>query len=237
LKLLFLLLNTWILSHKPDTLKTPLSIRGSIQLTNNAISPVPAFSLGKPALLTTLYLQKGRLAFHPEFNFDLEAKPWSINTWVRYQIIQQKKWDFTLGNNFSLFFKKNNPALTKEEYQLQRYQAFEFNLGYHFNSMRGVNLMYWKSQSLDEVGIKNGLFIILAGQISDLWNGKNLRLSIRPSLFVIKNTAPFTGYFTSQISTLYLKKTPFNLSFQTVHPLHTEPKSKFNWNVGLNFQF
>ena len=106
MKLLFLLLNTWILSHKPDTLKTPLSIRGNIQMTNNAISPVPAFSLGKPALLTTLYLQKGRLAFHPEFNFDLEAKPWSINTWVRYQIIQQKKWDFTLGNNFSLFFKK-----------------------------------------------------------------------------------------------------------------------------------
>ena len=108
MKLLFLLLNTWILSHKPDTLKTPLSIRGNIQLTNNAISPVPAFTLGKPALLTTLYLQKGRFAFHPEFNFDLEAKPWSVNTWVRYQIIQQKKWDFTLGNNFSLFFKKNN---------------------------------------------------------------------------------------------------------------------------------
>jgi len=128
LKLLFLLLNTWILNTNPDTLKIPLSIRGNIQLTNNAISPVPSFSLGKPALLTTLYLQKGRFAFNPEFNFDLEAKPWSVNTWIRYQIVQQKKWDFTLGNNFSLFFKKNNPALTKEEFQLQRYQAFEFNL-------------------------------------------------------------------------------------------------------------
>lgn len=97
--------------------------------------------------------------------------------------------------------------------------------------------MYWKSQSLDEVGIKNGLFIMLLGQISDLWIGKNARLGVRSTLFVINNTAPFTGYFASQTSTLYFKKLPFNVSFQTVHPLHTEPETKFNWNVGLNFQF
>lgn len=237
MKLLFLLFNTWILSNKPDTLKTSLSIHGNIQLTNNAISPVPSFSLGKPALLTTLFLQNGRLTFSPEFNFDLEAKPWSVNTWLRYQVIQQEKWDFTLGNNLSLFFKKNNPALTKEEYQLQRYQAFEFNLGYHFSKMHGINLMYWKSQALDEVGVKNGLFIMLVGQIGDLWSGKNIRIGIRPSLFVIDNTAPFYGLFTSQISTIYFKKIPFNISFQTVHPHHTEPETKFNWNLGVNFQF
>jgi len=237
LKLLIVLLNTWILSSNPDTLKTPLSIHGNIQLTNNAISPVPSFSLGKPALLTTLYLQKGRFSFSPEFNFDLEAKPWSVNTWLRYQVIHQKNWDFTLGNNFSLFFKKNNPALTKEEFQLQRYQAFEFNLGYHFTKMRGVNLMLWKSQSLDEVGIKRGFFMMLVAQMGDLWKGKNIRLGVRPTLFVIDNTAPFTGYFASQISTIYFKKIPFNVSFQTVHPLHTEPETKFNWNLGLNFQF
>ncbi len=237
MKLLFLLLNTWILNNKPDSLKTPLSIHGNIQLTNNAISPVPSFSLGKPALLTTLYLQKGRFTFSPEFNFDLEAKPWSVNTWLRYQIIQQKKWDLILGNNFSLFFKKNNPALTKEEFQLQRYQAFEFNLGYHFTKMRGVNLMLWKSQSLDEVGIKKGFFMMLLAQMGDFYNGKNIRIGIRPSLFVIDNSAPFTGYFASQISTMYFKKIPFNISFQTVHPLHSEPKTKFNWNLGLNFQF
>ena len=237
MKLLFVLLNTWILSSNPDTLKTPLSIHGNIQLTNNAISPVPSFSLGKPALLTTLYLQKGRFTFSPEFNFDLEAKPWSVNTWLRYQVIHQKKWDFALGNNFSLFFKKNNPALTKEEFQLQRYQAFEFNLGYHFTKMRGVNLMLWKSQSLDEVGIKRGFFMMFVAQMGDLYNGKNIRLGIRPSLFVIDNSAPFTGYFASQISTIYFKKLPLNVSFQTVHPLHTEPETKFNWNLGLNFQF
>lgn len=237
LKLLFLVLHTWMASIPLDSLKTPLTIHGNIQLTNNAISPVPSFSLGKPALLTTLYLQKGRFSFSPEFNFDLQAKPWSVNTWLRYQIMQQNKWDFTLGNNFSLFFKKNNPALTKEEFQLQRYQAFEFNLGYHFTKMKGLNLMYWKSQSLDEVGVKNGLFIMLVSQIGDVWNGKNTRLGFRPSIFVIHNTAPFTGYFTSQITTIYLKKIPFNVSFQTVHPLHAVPKTKFNWNVGVNFQF
>ena len=85
LKLLFLVLHTWMASIPLDSLKTPLTIHGNIQLTNNAISPVPSFSLGKPALLTTLYLQKGRFSFSPEFNFDLQAKPWSVNTWLRYQ--------------------------------------------------------------------------------------------------------------------------------------------------------
>lgn len=237
MKLLFLFLNAWNYSNTLDSLKTPLLIHGNIQLTNNGISPVPAFSLGKPALLTTLHVQKGKFTFSPEFNFDLEAKPWSVNTWIRYQIIQKKKWDFTLGNNFSLFFKKNNPALTKEEFQLQRYQALEFNLGYHFTKMRGINLMYWRSQSLDDVGIRKGLFLILICQISDFYNGKNISLGIRPSVFIIDNTAPFSGFFTSQISTVYFKKIPFNFSFQTVHPLRTEPETKFNWNAGLNFQF
>lgn len=56
----------------------PTLIKGNLQLTNNGISPVPYFTLGEPALLTNLYLTKGRFSFTPAFNFDLKAKPWSF---------------------------------------------------------------------------------------------------------------------------------------------------------------
>ena len=236
-KILFLLCLSFFAYAEIDSTKSPIVIHGNLQLTNNGISPVPSFSLGKPALLTTLIVSKGRFSFNPEFNFDLEAKPWSVNTWVKYKLIQRGRFDFILGNNFSLFFKRNLPNPRNEEFQLQRYQAFEFNAGFQLTSKRSLRLMYWKSQSLDGLGIKNGLFVMLVAQINDAYTGKLGRISFRPSAFVIDNTAPFTAYFISQITTFYPAKFPLNLSFQTVHPLYSSPNSPFNWNLGLNLPF
>jgi hypothetical protein len=41
---------------------------------------------------------------------------------VKYKLIQRGRFDFILGNNFSLFFKRNLPNPLNEEFQLQRYQ-------------------------------------------------------------------------------------------------------------------
>jgi hypothetical protein len=212
-------------------------IKGNLQLTNNGISPVPYFTLGEPALLTNLYLTKGRLSFSPEFNFDLKAKPWSFNTWLRYNLIRTKRYNFYLGSNFSIIFKRLDPKIFKEDLQAQRYQMLDIMMTYKIDQKKMLSFYYWKTSTLDHLGITSSHFVMLALQIDNLLKSENTVISFRPSVFVINNTLPFSGLFMSQITKISTKKFPLSFSLQTVETLQSSEQAKFNWNVGVNVPF
>lgn len=215
----------------------PTLIKGNLQLTNNGISPVPYFTLGEPALLTNLYLTKGRLSFSPEFNFDLKAKPWSFNTWLRYNLIRTKRYNFYLGSNFSIIFKRLDPKLFKEDLQAQRYQMLDIMMTYKIDHKKLLSFYYWKTSTLDHLGITSSHFVMLALQIDNILKSENTVISFRPSVFVINNTLPFSGLFMSQITKISTKKFPLSFSLQTVETLQSSEQAKFNWNVGINVPF
>ncbi len=215
----------------------PTLIKGNLQLTNNGISPVPYFTLGEPALLTNLYLTKGRLSFSPEFNFDLKAKPWSFNTWLRYDLIRTKRYNFYLGSNFSIIFKRLDPKIFKEDLQAQRYQMLDIMMTYKIDQKKMLSFYYWKTSTLDHLGITSSHFVMLALQIDNLLKSENTVISFRPSVFVINNTLPFSGLFMSQITKISTKKFPLSFSLQTVETLQSSEQAKFNWNVGVNVPF
>ena len=215
----------------------PTLIKGNLQLTNNGISPVPYFTLGEPALLTNLYLTKGRLSFSPEFNFDLKAKPWSFNTWLRYNLIRIKRYNFYLGSNFSIIFKRLDPKIFKEDLQAQRYQMLDIMMTYKIDQKKMLSFYYWKTSTLDHLGITSSHFVMLALQIDNLLRSENTVISFRPSVFVINNTLPFSGLFMSQITKISTKKFPLSFSLQTVETLQSSEQAKFNWNVGVNVPF
>lgn len=215
----------------------PTLIKGNLQLTNNGISPVPYFTLGEPALLTNLYLTKGRLSFSPEFNFDLKAKPWSFNTWLRYNLIRTKRYNFYLGSNFSIIFKRLDPKLFKEDLQAQRYQMLDIMMTYKIDHKKLLSFYYWKTSTLDHLGITSSHFVMLALQIDNILKSENTVISFRPSVFVINNTLPFSGLFMSQITKISTKKFPLSFSLQTVETLQSSEQAKFNWNVGVNVPF
>jgi hypothetical protein len=215
----------------------PTLIKGNLQLTNNGISPVPYFTLGEPALLTNLYLTKGRLSFSPEFNFDLKAKPWSFNTWLRYNLIRTKRYNFYLGSNFSIIFKRLDPKIFNEDLQAQRYQMLDIMMTYKIDQKKMLSFYYWKTSTLDHLGITSSHFVMLALQIDNILKNENTVISFRPSVFVINNTLPFSGLFMSQITKISTKKFPLTFSLQTVETLQSSEQAKFNWNVGVNVPF
>jgi hypothetical protein len=211
--------------------------KGNLQLNNNGISPVPYFTLGEPAFLTNLFITKGRLSFTPALNFDLKAKPWSFNTWVHYKLIKSKRINFFIGNNFSTMFKRRDPKLYKENLQLQRYQMSEINISYKIDQKNMLNFYYWKTQTLDNIGIKSSHFLMLSLQIENLLKKENSVISLNPSIFAINNSLPFSGLFMSQITKFSTKKIPVIFSLQTVETLVSSENAKFNWNVGVNVPF
>src|SRR5688572_15693209 len=81
----FLLFAGCALTAQPiDSTKTPSFFRGQITATNNGISLVPNFSLGRPAALFDLSVGKGRFSFDPWLRFGLDTKPWVFIFWFRY---------------------------------------------------------------------------------------------------------------------------------------------------------
>jgi hypothetical protein len=230
---------SFLLFSQTDSTKQAWHVNGFIMVTNNGISPVPAFSLGKPALMTTLYVKKGGFTFSPEFNYGSDGKPWTVNQWFRYQWTKGKI-IYRTGINHSLFFgretllKGNTNVLFAK---LNQYIAIESGLTYKLSDKNSISLTYWRSYGLDYGSVKTGNFVSLSSTFSKIPFSKSLFLQLRPNLFYIYNQVPFEGLFVSAIASMSHKKYPFSLFVQGVQPIWSQPSAKQNWNYGLNYIF
>jgi len=80
---LLLLMSQYALSQKLDSLKRTRYFSGAISVTNNGISIIPSFSLGKPAAIFIFSMAKRKFSFEPDIRFSLKGKPWSFVFWSR----------------------------------------------------------------------------------------------------------------------------------------------------------
>jgi hypothetical protein len=82
---------------KKDTIHTPFKFSGTLILSTNGISPIPAFSLEKPAVVANLSLRKRRFSFDPEMGFSTKGIPWYLNNFFRYRLIEKTRFQFQTG--------------------------------------------------------------------------------------------------------------------------------------------
>ena len=52
-------------------------------------NPIPSFALGKPALSANLSVVKGRFSYDPQLSYDLHLKPWIIDNWFHYKLVDK----------------------------------------------------------------------------------------------------------------------------------------------------
>ncbi len=230
---------SFLLFGQTDSTKRSWEVHGFIMVTNNGISPVPAFSLGKPALMSALNVKKGGFTFSPEFNFGSDGKPWVLNQWFRYQF-DKGKMTYRMGINHSLFFGREKllrGTTLVEVAKLNQYTALEAGLTYKLSAKNSLGLTYWRSYGLDFGSVKTGNFLSLSGNFSQIPLSKSLFLHLRPNVFYLYNAIPFEGLFVSTIATVSHKKYPFSLFVQGVQPIWAKPSAKQNWNYGLNYIF
>jgi hypothetical protein len=234
-----LLVSSFLVSAQTDSTKKVWQFHGNIQVNNNGISPVPAFSLGKPALMATLFVKKGGFTYSPEFNYGADGKPWVMNQWFRYQWTRGN-WAYRAGLNFSLFFgrekvlRDNKTAIIAK---LNQYTALEGGLSYKLSDKNSLGLTYWNSYGLDYGSVKSGHFVMLSAAFTQIPLSKSLFLHLRPNLFYLNNKIPYEGLFASAIVSVSHKKYPFSIFTQGVKPLWVAQTTKSNWNYGLNYTF
>jgi len=59
-------------------------ISGSALITNNGISLLPMFNLGKPAAIFDLSIGNDRISYEQQLRYSLAGKPWSFIFWTRW---------------------------------------------------------------------------------------------------------------------------------------------------------
>ena len=147
-----------------------------------------------------------------------------------------KKFTFRTGINWSLFFKRTSVTENAQTFEVQRankYLEFEAATTYKISENSSIQALCWYTKGIDIDAVKYGL----SANISKIRISNSAKLALKPNLFYIDNSIPFKGLFASGIAVWSYKNLPFSVSMQAVKPLIVTPKSDFNWNIGLNFDF
>ena len=218
-----------------DSSKTKLNACATVSLNSNGIASIPAFSLGKPAIIASVTLQKNRFSYDPQLAYGLNFKGWFIDSWLHYILINKPHFVFRPGFNFSTFFS-DYKGQDETIRQAQRYFTFELTGIYKFSPNNSLTLSYWNDRG-QEKGTLIGHFFNLIYERSDMKIGKNVLLTTDLQIFYIDYKGNNDGLFLSPKISASLRNFPFTVFFQPIGALYSNisPFPGFRWNLGMSY--
>jgi hypothetical protein len=228
-------------AQKTDSTVRITHISGSVSVTQNGISLVPTFSLGKPAAIFLFSVGGNRLTFEPEFRFALEGKPWSFLFWGRYKIIPEGKFRLSVGAHPALNFRTYRLPVNGDSTDItvtRRFLAGELVPNYYFSKNVSVGIYYLYSRGFDINTPKNGHFITINSTISNIKLPGSFLIKITPQFYYLKQDKRDGTYFTSSF-TISKKNFPFAVSSIINKTLSGNilGSKDFVWNASLIYSF
>lgn len=224
-----------------DSTKSIIDFSGSVSATTNGISIIPTFSLGKPALITSLSLAKGRFSFEPDLRFSMEGKPWGFVFWFRYKIIDHKKFQMRIGAHPAFAYVDETITTNGVEQThlvAQHYAALELVPNYFFTKNTSIGIYYLYGRGLQNDAIKYTHFLTLNSNFSKVKLSNQFYLGIIPQLYYL-SVASEDGFYCSANITLNKEKFPLSFSLfgnQKIKSGITGSKD-FIWNATLMYAF
>jgi hypothetical protein len=215
-------------------------IGGVITATNNGVSIIPSFTLGRPALLFDLSLIGERFSFDPMLRFGMDGKPWSFVFWGRYKAIKDKPFTLTVGAHPAFIFAERIVKVNGQEKTMfvsQRFLAMEVAPMYKFSNRLSMGLYYLRGHGFNPIPPDNSNFLALNTVVSNIPLGGDFNLRVNPQLFYLKVDDTSGTYITSNFTVV---KPGFPIGFQGL--VNQKIKSTiagddFIWNVGIMYLF
>lgn len=227
-------------SQTEETEKRGYTFRGNISATNNGISLVPTFSLGRPAVVFELSLGGERLSFDPEIRFGMDGKPWSFILWWRYKVIKSEKFNLNMGAHPAFVFRDvpQINGLNNDLMVAQRYLAGEVSPSYNFSKNVRIGLYYLHSLGLDQGLTKNTQFLAFNTNFSNIHLSDQMYLNIRPQVFYLKMDER-DGYFANASVLIAKRDFPIAIGAIVNRSLRSDiiGSKDWVWNVSLNYSF
>jgi hypothetical protein len=221
--------------------KDNIKVKGSFNVTNNGISIIPTFTLGKPAAIVNLSIGTSRLTFEPEFRVSLEGKPWAFIFWGRYKAYKSDKFSLNIGAHPALAFKTvplTKDGVTSDYIISQRYVATEVAPTYHIAKDITLGMYYLYSHGIDIGTVKNTHFVTMNAGFSNLKVSNSLRMKVSPQVYYLRmNDAD--GFYTSTTFTASKVNSPISVAvfFNQVIDTDIKASKDFVWNATLSYAF
>uniref|UniRef100_UPI00404847BA hypothetical protein n=1 Tax=Algoriphagus sp. TaxID=1872435 RepID=UPI00404847BA len=229
-----------LLAQETVSAKPTGQFGGVITATNNGVSIIPSFTLGRPALLFDLSLSGERFSFDPMLRFGMDGKPWSFVFWGRYKAIKDKRFTLSLGAHPAFIFAERIVKVNgKEETMLvsQRFLTMEVAPTYKISKRLSMGLYYLRGHGFNPIPPDNSNFIALNTVISGVPVGGGFTMRINPQLFYLKVDDDSGTYATSNFT---VSKPGFPIGFQGLVNQKIKssiPGDDLIWNVGLLYIF
>jgi hypothetical protein len=215
-------------------------ISGVITATNNGVSIIPSFTLGRPAVFFDLSMGGERFSFDPMLRFGMDGKPWTFVLWGRYKVIKDSKFTLTIGGHPAFLFQEVDMIVDGKPEKMMvgnRYLAGEIVTNYKFSEKFSMGIYFLHGTGVQVLGARNTDFLALNTQISNLKLVKDIKLRINPQLFFLK-VDENSGFYVN--SALTLSKGDFPVEFQGF--FNQKIKSDVAgddlvWNMSLLYKF
>ncbi len=241
--LVFILTFTGFSQTGTDTSDNSFKHTGSITLTSNGIAPIPSFSLEKPSMHFVSSMQKKRFSHYVEFALSLDAKPWYIDNFFRYRVIESNK--FNIGTGVLWSFDFTIPAVFEDEYGIikkvskpDRYLFLELAPEYSLSEKSTLQGCYWYGHGFDKGTLESIHFIYLKGNFTQSIFG-DLCFELSPQVYYLLLSDNGRGMFMTATINISHKQFPVSLSSLVNQSLTTtiSPDPGFSWNISLIYPF
>lgn len=223
-------------ADKPDSLKSKLTAGATFSLNSNGIASIPAFSLDAPALIFSPFVAKGRFSYEPALAYGLDLKPWFIDNWFNYKLINRPKFELKASWNLSSFFTKFEPIDTTHVLKTERYFAYALTGTIRFSPSLSLQLAYWNDRGQEKESLK-GHFLNAVLEKSQIPVGNHVLLTAALQTFYIDYTGNSDGFFITPRLSASVRNIPVSLFFMATQAIQSniDPFPKFRWNVGIGY--
>ncbi len=237
----FVFVSNLVAAQTTDSIQNVTNFSGSVGITNNGFSIIPAFSLNSPAVIANFSWRKKRFSFDPDIRLVPNASKGGILLWLRYRLIEKKQFSLRVGVHPAFTLVRRTiveNAQNIEITEMLRFGAFEIVPSYQISKKFRVSATYLQGHGFQQWGpqLTNVLFLNTA--ITTLNLGKTLQFDIYPSIFFL-HTDGYRGDFLTLTGVLTHRKLPFSLQSTINQTLKSDiPNNQnFMWNVVLNYNF
>ncbi len=225
-----------------DTVAVGLQFSGTFQVNTNGIATVPAFSLGKPAVMGTLSLTKKRFGVDQYIAFSAEGEPWFLESYFNFKLVDGPKLDFSASAMWGIGY--SHPEVTLDGTlqtiaKAERYVFLVFSSTYALSEKVSISGATYHGYGFPELSIRWANFFSLVGNITRLKIGKSMYVSLFPQLLYINLDYQNDGFFVAGTFGVGHNKWPIFLStkISRVFEGNLSPSPGFKWNIGLSYHF
>jgi len=219
----------------------PVEMRGAVTVTNNGVSLIPSFTLGRPATIVDLTVQRGAASFEPQLRFGIDGRPWSFLLWGRYQVVRGEKFTLTAGVHPAFVFRTVHvptPEGSASGTEVNRFVAGEMAPSYAVTDRVAVGGQYLYSRGLQAHRARQTQFAAAHVRVGGVPLGRSLALQVVPQIFYLKMDRR-DGTYASATATVARRGVPVAVSAMVSTPLRSDIAGGRGavWNVSLTYAF